>query len=360
MLARVVPWPSSLGGTMHSSLDGLRGRIFLALLISGASAGCSLHPVQQEVTGIKTPDLVQYIRCETRLAIQDKAIELLVEESRELSIPPSPLLPELTARRGGTWDPGIRARMNARERVIYDRYIKTGIAYDFTFDITESNTGAGLADPIKLFANGTAGVTLSAGGIFNRENSRHFVVSETAQSLLESSTVGLVPEDHPPRKAEAVCPTDYRTSNFVYPISGNIGMYELISTFFDLNELKKLTADKSTSKVFADQLTFTTTISGGVTPHVLVAPLGNRWGLSAPATLAASGQRVDKHGLIIGLSLDETKGSAGQSVAAAAVVPGRYGRSALQKGGVLAPTEQSALDAVSQARLDAYLDRAFR
>jgi hypothetical protein len=70
--------------------------------------------------------------------------------------------------------------------------------------------------------------------------------------------------------------------------------------------------------------------------------------------------RVDTHKLIIGLSLDEGRGTAGRPVAAAAVVPGFAGKSALQKSNVRSATEQSALNAVSQARVDAYLDRAFR
>ncbi|MEH2486732.1 hypothetical protein [Bradyrhizobium sp. AZCC 2230] len=351
---------------MHSGLDGIRSRIlgrgkgllpgwrgarFLALLIAGASAGCSLHPVQQEVTGVKTPDLVQFIRCETRLAIQDKAIELLNNED-----PPNPpIIEQLTLLRGRPWNPQMRTRMNAHERAIYDKYIQTGIAFDFSFDITVDNAAAGFADPVKLISNGTAGATLSAGGDFKRENLRHFVVSETAKDLLENVKLGFALED-----GSVQCPSDYRSSNYAYPISGNIGMKELISTFFDLNEVKTLAVDKATSDVFVDTLTFTTMVSGGVTPHVFVSPVGNRWGLAAPATLTASGQRTDAHKLIVGLSLDNTRRIAGPWVAAAAFIPARYGRSALQRSDVRSAAEQSALDAVSQARIDAYLDRAFR
>ncbi len=58
--------------------------------------------------------------------------------------------------------------------------------------------------------------------------------------------------------------------------------------------------------------------------------------------------------VIIGLSMAAPKGVA---VVPVAVVP-LAGRSASQKSGALSPTEQSALDAVRQARIDAYLDRA--
>jgi hypothetical protein len=58
--------------------------------------------------------------------------------------------------------------------------------YDFSFDITEDNLYSGIADPVKLITSGTAGLGLSASGDFKRENLRHFIVSETAQDLLET------------------------------------------------------------------------------------------------------------------------------------------------------------------------------
>ena len=170
------------------------------------------------------------------------------------------------------------------------------------FDITEDDGASGAADPIKLFTNGIAGIGLSASGDFKRENLRHFVVSETAQDLLENRQLD--------------CGPDYKSSNYTYPIAGKIGIDELISTFFDVNEIRNLAPDKTTSTVFADTLTFTTTLTGSASPHVIVTPTGNRWGFAAAASLSASGSRVDKHALIIGLSLSSASLAAGDEVAA--------------------------------------------
>jgi hypothetical protein len=331
-----------------------RAAKYLAPVIAALSGGCSIHPVQQDVTGLPTADLVKYIRCETRLAIQDKAIQLLKQEVAGPGGDPasatSPIIRRLQSLRGLLWPRDLTVGMNAQERSIFAKYIRTGIAYDFTFDITEDNMGAGVADPIRLITNGTYGIGLSASGDYKRQNVRHFVVSETAASLL-------LENPRLPPQQQLSCLTDYRPWSYTYPISGNIGIQELISTFFDLNESRSLTADKDTSTVFADTLTFTTTLIGSVSPHVIVAPVGNAWGLANPAGVTASASRIDAHKLIIGLSLDVPKGV---SVAAAAVVPGYSARSALQRGDVRSPTEQSALNAVSQARLDSYLDRAGR
>jgi hypothetical protein len=112
--------------------------------------------------------------------------------------------------------------------------------------------------------------------------------------------------------------------------------------------------DTGNSRVFADTMTFTTTLSGSVAPHVEIAPVGNKWGLASPTSFAAFGQRLDKHMLIIGLSMEVPKAAA----VAQAPVAFTAGRSALQKSRGVAPTEQSALDAVRQAGIDAHLDRA--
>ncbi|UFW51217.1 MULTISPECIES: hypothetical protein [Bradyrhizobium] len=316
----------------------------LACIATVFLAGCSLHPVQQDVTGVRTSELVQYIRCESRLAIQDKAIALFRKEDLA-----NPLIDELSALRGRQWPSNLRTRLNGIEQVIYDRYIRTGIAYDFSFDITEDNGASGVLDPVKLFTNGAAGLGLSASGDFRRENLRHFVVSETAEDLLENGQLECGPS------------YDYKSSNYTYPIAGKIGIDELVSTFFEINEIKNLSPDKTSATIFADTLTFTTTITGSASPHVIVAPSGNRWGLASAASLGISGSRVDKHALIIGLSLDTMKRTASRQTAAAAIVaPGLAARSALQRSNVRSANEQSALDAVTQARLDAYLDRAFR
>ncbi|MET4518314.1 hypothetical protein [Bradyrhizobium sp. I1.7.5] len=323
---------------------GRRRKLLLACATTILVAGCSIHPIQQEVTGVRTSDLVQYIRCESRLAIQDKAILLFRKEDQA-----NPLIDELSVLRGRQWPSNLRAHLNGIEQVIYDRYIKTGIAYDFSFDITEENGASGAVDPVKLFTNGIAGLGLSASSDLKRENLRHFVVSETAEDLLKNQQLDCGPQ------------YDYKSSNYAYPIAGKIGIDELVSTFFDVNEIRNLSPDKTSATVFADTLTFTTTVTGSVSPHIIVAPTGNRWGLASAAGLGVSGSRLDKHALIIGLSLDTTKRAAvRQTAAAAVVVPGYAGRSALQRSNVRSANEQSALDAVGQARLDAYLDRAFR
>jgi hypothetical protein len=44
-----------------------------------------------------------------------------------------------------------------------------------------------------------------------------------------------------------------------------------------------------------------------VAPHVEIAPIDNKWGLASPTSVAAFGQRLDKHMVIIGLSMAPPK-----------------------------------------------------
>src|SRR4051812_46838693 len=71
-----------------------------ALLGALAISGCAIHPVQQDVTRIRTVDLVDHIRCETRFAIQDEAIALLRDYRTSQALA---LADRLVLSRGASW-----------------------------------------------------------------------------------------------------------------------------------------------------------------------------------------------------------------------------------------------------------------
>jgi hypothetical protein len=306
-----------------------------------ALAACAIHPVQKDVTGFRTVDIVDHIRCETRLAIQDKAIAMLRQYGERNNNPkPIAFADDLSRKRGKIWDFVDPRRLDPRERAFYIRYVRTGIAYDFTFDISEDNKASAVLDPVKLITNGTVGVGLNGSGDFNRNNSRHFIVSDNFENLLFNRSL--------------TCDDDYRPANFAYPIAGSVGMAELLDTFIDLNEDKDLgPLDTGSSRVFADTLTFATTLVGSVSPHIELTPVGNRWGLASPTNFAASAQRVDTHKMIIGLSMEPAQPT---DRVAALGLPVAGTKSALQKT-MTNPAEQRALNAVSQQRLDTFYDR---
>ena len=344
---------SSAGGS-----GKLRGRLrasvkaAVPLLSFFTLAACAIHPHQQDVTNLPTVNIVNHIRCETRVAIQKKAIELL--RYKHLDTKLADRLEQVFGL-GNVWHVNPNTELTPAERVFYFHYIQTGVAFNFTLDITEDNKAALVADPVRLITNGMAGVGLNSSGEFSREAIRTFIVSETFGRLLEEEIVGCGQ-------------SPLRPENFAYPVAGTIGMDELISTFIDLNENAPLTAasagsgtkgSTSGSGVFADTLNFNTILIGGVSPSVQINPVGHKWGLAAPTNFAATVTRTDKHSLAIGLSLATAADKTKQVVANNPVVvqSGSQVRSALQKRGVQSPAEQRALDAVQQQRIDNFLNR---
>jgi hypothetical protein len=187
--------------------EGLLGRVAksgLTLLSLAFLPACSIHPTQVEVTGIKTEQIVLFIRCETRLAIQDKAISMLRQYHQGNYEPAQKLADLLESKRGAAWDINPGMLTNQDERDFYFRYIKTGIAYDFTLDITEDNRATVLADPVRLITNGTVGIGLDGVGDFARNNTRRFIMSDTFDNLLHNHSF--------------TCGD--RSPNFAYPIAG--------------------------------------------------------------------------------------------------------------------------------------------
>jgi hypothetical protein len=345
---------SFFGGSWGKGRSGskLRASAKAAVpLISVFTLGaCALHPHQQDVTGLPTVNIVNHIRCETRVAIQKKAIDLLRYRHRDTK-----LAAKLEQIVGEVWNVNPYTELTPAERVFYFHYIQTGIAFNFTFDITEDNKAALMADPVRLITNGTAGIGLNSSGEFSREAIRTFIVSETFARLLEEKILGCGQ-------------SPLQNENFAYPVAGSIGMAELISTFIDLNENDPLTASSggsgtkgtsSGSGVFADTLNFNTILIGGVTPSVQINPVGHKWGLSSPTNFSATVTRTDKHTLAIGLSLATTADKTRQVVATNPIVvtSGSQVRSALQRRGIQSPAEQRALDAVTQQRIDNFLNR---
>jgi hypothetical protein len=302
------------------------------------------------MSSLPTVNIVNHIRCESRLAIQKKAIELLRDKHGDTKLA---YKLEHILGLGEVWNVNPYTELTAVECAFYFRYIQIGIAFNFTFDVTEDNKAALMADPIRLITNGMAGIGVNSSG----EAIRTFIVSETFARLLEDTIPGCGK-------------SPLRPENFAYPVAGSIGMDELISTFIDLNENENapLTASSagsgtkgssSGSGMFADTLNFNTTLIAGVTPSVQINTVGHKWGLASPTNFAATVTRTDKHTLAVDLSLATTADKTKQVAASNPIVvqSGSQVRSALQKRGVQSPAEQRALDAVQQQRIDNFLNR---
>ena len=228
--------------------------IAVALCCCLAFVGCSTHPLIDDVARISTYDVVEQIRCEAGRAVKDFA-------------------------------PG---------------YAKAAIAYEFNIDITEKNNAA---------ATGTLTYPFLNGGMFSLNLTDPTQIQKTRKAVRNFRIVNSFDDA---KGAECLGPTPNK--NIVYPISGDIGAYELVKTFIQLAQASTYDFDdpgkipklkpvpKGETFVFADTLQFTTTFRFvGVTPALKLNPVKGR----ARVTDASADfrvQRIDMHSVTIAVA----------------------------------------------------------
>lgn len=218
--------------------------VLLSLLPAAALTACSTHPLPEDVTRKSTYDIVQALRCEIKAGLRDVQPEANI--------------------------------------------LKSTIGMDFSFDITENNsTGGGSLTFTKLFG-GESSFTLNSTAMADRsrQNKREFRILESLTEVQKTS-----------------CDRREREANLTYPITGRIGLDEVVRTYIRVEKSTSLDLRKDSDVVFSDELTFTTEMKAGVTPTVkLDAAVGSF--KVTNATFAASTSRKDIHKVVIALAHD--------------------------------------------------------
>src|ERR1043165_10223086 len=172
----------------------------LAWILLPALGGCAAIPRQEDVTRVSTYDIVTQIRCEAQQGLQH-----------------------------------------------YRRNYKTAsIAYEFTFDVTENNNNsADMTFKIPFMPGGSFKIGANAAANRIGNTRRNFKIVDSFDELMQVN-----------------CTDGYRQQNWVYPISGYVGVYEVMATFIRLQQAENPKAGDVFT--FADTLKFTTTLSGGI------------------------------------------------------------------------------------------------
>jgi len=268
-------------------------RPFYHLVIASlapALVGCSIHPLVDDVTAETTADIVKHIRCEAKRAV--------VEHD-------------------------LRSKNALADTML-------AIAYEFTFTIDENNNAKGdLNGQIPFLTKGSSfQLLVNADSEQQRSSRRNFRILDSFDEL---------------RKAD--CSPQTLEKNSAYPIAGEIGIYEVVTTFAKLSTVASVKLPKPPSGAeplngvvfrFADKLKFTTTLSGGVTPTLTLAKVTNSFrvtsvnqgpsltqalspSLFTSAPLRKSGlnvRRQDEHQVVIAMagvprSIDARRSGAG-------------------------------------------------
>jgi len=94
-------------------------------------------------------------------------------------------------------------------------------------------------------------------------------------------------------------------ANYIYPITGRIGVDKLVKSFIELTLFANL-AGKGPSgaglPTMADELTFTTSVNASATPKVVFTPVGQAFQLS-DASLTGVVKRGDVHQVTMALAI---------------------------------------------------------
>jgi hypothetical protein len=284
------------------------------VVLSGLGA-CSIHPLPNDVTGYKTATIVRKIRCEARDAVLSAVLEILHKDGRHPELNDVASLQSLEKKSLVSWE---QNKLNALENI--------GIVYDFSLHGNETDGLMFTSDIVKPLKNGTETYSPSLGNMTERDNVRAFTVSDSFVSLMKlGSETG---DRHHCDFGNSAPPGP----NFEYPIAGRIGLDEMIQTFVRLSVSGDLISpeDPSTGKTpsvdpsgaptMVDTLTFTTTISAGLTPKIALTPAGTGVQLMN-ATLVGTAARMDVHKVIIGMAIGKSTINLSPTALAALLTP---------------------------------------
>jgi hypothetical protein len=265
-------------------------QIVLALAMLG---GCSIHPIPDDVSPIPTEEIIRSARCEMRLGIFEQ-IEKRLRDRGITTWQAQDLQTKENWARFADWLKKYVAQ-NPKHAILVkelEKYGQVAVAYDFDFNIVEhNNLDASVAfklpfvPPTNVFDLGT-----SASLRKTRAGQRTFKAQETFAQLVTKDLwcVGFKPRD----------------KNYLYPITGSIGLRKVVETFVEISE------QGGAKDSFVDTLTFTTTISGSVNPSVKLDPRPDAFRVvSASATAAAD--RTDIHKVVISLAFPQDKPDTG-------------------------------------------------
>jgi hypothetical protein len=262
-------------------------------------SGCAIHPQPKDVTGISTFDIEQQIRCETRKAVVD--LTLTYAATRTGDSKEAVQARETAQRYYAEFqaDPGAATTLSPNQftgevRQTLNVFWTTGVAYNFKLDMAEVNNADGELDVGSLFGRRASGIAFKAGLDRSRENTRTFTVTDNFGELVKKLTG---------------CKDRVVGPNYIYPISGEIGVIDMIRAFVYMSIFGNLGGETETPATvpkgpptLVDALLFTTEISGSVNPHVAFAPVGKEFGVTA-ANVDLAASRTDKHQVVVGLAL---------------------------------------------------------
>jgi hypothetical protein len=318
----------------------IAGLIFLS--------GCAISPVTDDVAHVSASVIARQVRCEARQAVIDALLGYLTSPDNNknkaklndysfnfgLELQRAYDLDHNAIRH---FDPSqVTGFASTVTKLLYD----TGIAYYYDLTGLETNNIDPAADfirPVPLSSLVTLGLTAKFDR--QRQNEWTFTITDKFGDLVQKTD-------------ESYC-VNYTVAaeNYVYPITGKVGLSKLIKEFTLMSLFENLEAvnkDVSTVKAgppsIVQQLQFTTEFDGGASPKIVFTPKGTPFQAS-DATFPLLVSRKDTHQLIVGLYLDKDEakqlGGVRTTIYAGSLITATGGRS--QQGAANAIQQYLAL-----------------
>ncbi|QPB24567.1 hypothetical protein [Rhizobium sp. 007] len=248
-------------------------------------SGCAISPYQEEVTGVSTPIVVSRIRCETRDAIRGQmAAYLLLQEDDKVALAKGY---ELKNRKIPYSEIDLRPLSRDLKNTIAS-FARYAVTYDFTFDGTITSNINGSLTPTTTFSAGNRGFPFTARMDRSRQNIQTFRETDTFGDLLKKTPSDYCPDPH-----------ENTPRNYIYPITGSIGMAKQLRDFLSLKVFSNLAAEEG-PPTFTSTITFTTMMRGTADPTIVISPVLNT--TTRSGGYGVTSERSDEHKVIVGFA----------------------------------------------------------
>ncbi|MCV3211103.1 hypothetical protein OHD62_31045 [Mesorhizobium sp. YC-39] len=189
---------------------------------------------------------------------------------------------------------------------IVETYSKMFIGYRFDFDMTQTDSLDGSVDLLSVLTRGTLTTPISASVEGKRKSQDTWVAADRVDLLL--GNLPLIRRCNDLRE-DKLQPS---RSHIVYPITGTLGLRDIVRGFVNKNQSGNLIGEKTEAELLTAAETppvptetvdmiFTTTLKSGLNPQLQLTPLSGT--NVKQAMLKANRQRDDVHSLTIVMQL---------------------------------------------------------
>jgi hypothetical protein len=259
---------------------------WVGFILAAGLAGCSHYPIPDDVGYSKTEEIILYARCEMRA---DLIRYMLHEGLIDLPASPGRIAAQFAAARGPSKKkapvlvPPPKS-LDSEQKNLLLRLARVAVVYAFDFDIREKNgTSASAAFNLPWLTSNALDVKASAALDLTRQGHRVFTSEDTWEDLLVN-----------PKRCKGELEQPTNPANFVYPLTGSIGVGRVVETFISIDR------QGGAKDSFVDTLTFTTEVTGGADASVKLASVPDQFRPVAAAA-AVSASRLDIHKLTLSL-----------------------------------------------------------